>query len=57
MKMNLDRRTYGLSKNGSEDSRLHSAARRLRRRHGFGSTRAQKDREAADTYAFLLWQL
>jgi prolyl oligopeptidase len=25
--------------------------------HGFGSTRAQKDREAADTYAFLLWQL
>jgi prolyl oligopeptidase len=25
--------------------------------HGFGSTRAQQDREAADTYAFLLWQL
>jgi len=25
--------------------------------HGFGSTRAQEDREAADTYAFLLWQL
>jgi prolyl oligopeptidase len=25
--------------------------------HGIGSTRAQKDREAADTYAFLLWQL
>jgi len=24
---------------------------------GFGSTRAQQDREAADTYAFLLWQL
>lgn len=24
--------------------------------HGFGSTRAQQDREAADTYAFLLWQ-
>ena len=25
--------------------------------HGIGSTRAQADREAADTYAFLLWQL
>lgn len=25
--------------------------------HGIGSTRMQKDREAADTYAFLLWQL
>jgi prolyl oligopeptidase len=25
--------------------------------HGIGSTRAQGDREAADTYAFLLWQL
>jgi prolyl oligopeptidase len=25
--------------------------------HGVGSTRAQQDREAADTYAFLLWQL
>ena len=25
--------------------------------HGIGSTRAQEDREAADTYAFLLWQL
>jgi prolyl oligopeptidase len=25
--------------------------------HGFGSTRSQQDREAADTYAFLLWQL
>jgi prolyl oligopeptidase len=25
--------------------------------HGIGSTRAQQDREAADTYAFLLWQL
>jgi prolyl oligopeptidase len=25
--------------------------------HGIGSTRTQKDREAADTYAFLLWQL
>jgi prolyl oligopeptidase len=25
--------------------------------HGVGSTRAQEDREAADTYAFLLWQL
>jgi prolyl oligopeptidase len=24
--------------------------------HGMGSTRAQQDREAADTYAFLLWQ-
>jgi prolyl oligopeptidase len=24
--------------------------------HGFGSTRAQQDQEAADTYAFLLWQ-
>ena len=24
--------------------------------HGVGSTRAQQDREAADTYAFLLWQ-
>ena len=24
--------------------------------HGIGSTRAQGDREAADTYAFLLWQ-
>jgi prolyl oligopeptidase len=24
--------------------------------HGLGSTRAQQDREAADTYAFLLWQ-
>ncbi len=24
--------------------------------HGIGSTRAQEDREAADTYAFLLWQ-
>lgn len=24
--------------------------------HGIGSTRAQQDREAADTYAFLLWQ-
>lgn len=24
--------------------------------HGFGSTRAQQDREAADTYAFLMWQ-
>ena len=32
------------------------AARRLRRGHGIGSTRAQQDREAADTYAFLLWQ-
>jgi prolyl oligopeptidase len=25
--------------------------------HGLGSTRSQQDREAADTYAFLLWQL
>jgi prolyl oligopeptidase len=25
--------------------------------HGVGSTRAQQDREAADTYAFLLWRL
>jgi prolyl oligopeptidase len=25
--------------------------------HGVGSTRSQQDREAADTYAFLLWQL
>jgi prolyl oligopeptidase len=25
--------------------------------HGIGSTRPQADREAADTYAFLLWQL
>ena len=25
--------------------------------HGIGSTRGQQDREAADTYAFLLWQL
>lgn len=25
--------------------------------HGIGSTRAQQDREAADTYAFLLWQI
>jgi prolyl oligopeptidase len=25
--------------------------------HGIGSTRAQQDREMADTYAFLLWQL
>ncbi|HXS53189.1 MAG TPA: prolyl oligopeptidase family serine peptidase [Usitatibacter sp.] len=25
--------------------------------HGVGSTRAQQDREAADTYAFLSWQL
>jgi len=25
--------------------------------HGIGSTRAQQDRETADTYAFLLWQL
>ena len=25
--------------------------------NGLGSTRAQKDREAADTYAFVLWQL
>jgi prolyl oligopeptidase len=24
--------------------------------HGIGSTRAQQDREAADTYAFVLWQ-
>jgi len=24
--------------------------------HGIGSTRAQQDSEAADTYAFLLWQ-
>ena len=24
--------------------------------HGVGSTRTQQDREAADTYAFLLWQ-
>ncbi|MEI9992796.1 MAG: prolyl oligopeptidase family serine peptidase [Rhizomicrobium sp.] len=24
--------------------------------HGIGSTRAQQDREAADTYAFLIWQ-
>ena len=24
--------------------------------HGIGSTRAQQDKEAADTYAFLLWQ-
>ena len=24
--------------------------------HGIGSTRAQQDREAADTYAFLLWR-
>lgn len=24
--------------------------------HGLGSTRAQQDREAADTYAFILWQ-
>jgi prolyl oligopeptidase len=24
--------------------------------HGVGSTRSQQDREAADTYAFLLWQ-
>jgi prolyl oligopeptidase len=25
--------------------------------HGIGSTRSQADREAADTYAFLEWQL
>jgi prolyl oligopeptidase len=25
--------------------------------HGIGSTRSQQDREAADTYAFLLWRL
>jgi prolyl oligopeptidase len=25
--------------------------------HGIGSTRSQQDREAADTYAFLMWQL
>jgi hypothetical protein len=25
--------------------------------HGIGPTRAQQDREAADTYAFLLWRL
>jgi prolyl oligopeptidase len=25
--------------------------------HGIGSTRSQQDREAADTFAFLLWQL
>jgi prolyl oligopeptidase len=25
--------------------------------HGIGSTRSQQDRESADTYAFLLWQL
>jgi prolyl oligopeptidase len=25
--------------------------------HGIGSTRTQQDRESADTYAFLLWQL
>jgi prolyl oligopeptidase len=25
--------------------------------HGIGSTRSQQDREAADTYSFLLWQL
>ena len=25
--------------------------------HGIGSTRSQQDRETADTYAFLLWQL
>jgi prolyl oligopeptidase len=25
--------------------------------HGMGSTRSQQDRETADTYAFLLWQL
>ncbi len=25
--------------------------------HGIGSTRAQQDREAADTYAFLVWRL
>ena len=25
--------------------------------HGIGSTRQQQDREAADTYAFLLWQI
>jgi prolyl oligopeptidase len=24
--------------------------------HGIGSTRAQQDREAVDTYAFLLWR-
>jgi prolyl oligopeptidase len=24
--------------------------------HGIGSTRAQADAEAADTYAFILWQ-
>jgi prolyl oligopeptidase len=24
--------------------------------HGIGSTRSQQDREAADTYAFLLWR-
>ena len=24
--------------------------------HDIGSTRAQQDREAADTYVFLLWQ-
>jgi hypothetical protein len=24
--------------------------------HGIGPTRAQQDREAADTYAFLLWR-
>jgi prolyl oligopeptidase len=24
--------------------------------HGIGSTRTQQDREATDTYAFLLWQ-
>ena len=24
--------------------------------HGVGSTRAQQDREATDTYAFLLWR-
>jgi prolyl oligopeptidase len=24
--------------------------------HGLGSTRAQRDQESADTYAFILWQ-
>ena len=34
----------------------HTAARRLHAGHGVESTRVQQDREAADAYAFLLWQ-
>ena len=39
-----------------QDASKHAHEYALAYAHGIGSTRAQQDREAADTYAFLLWR-